>query len=136
MAILEAVLVKTLEGEHISAYTPVRSTVQGIGNTPATIETADAFYQFSAQDARILAQTIAPDLDPEQVKEDLLKPYQDKAAAALKEMTETVESWTRELIAARQSQWEGHQLADSMENLLLALSPVLVTLREIKDGDL
>ena len=32
--------------------------------------------------------------------------------------------------------WEGHQLADSMENLLAALAEPLVALREIKDGDL
>lgn len=131
MSVREATAVITNQGL-IYAYPPV----YGMQPVPATITTPGVNYSFTQKEARVLAQIIAPDLAPEQVKEDLLKPYQDKAAAALKEMTETVESWTRELIAARQSQWEGHQLADSMENLLAALAEPLVALREIKDGDL
>lgn len=131
MSIREATPVESHQGT-VFVYPPVF----GMQPLPAEISTPPGNFRFTQTEARHLAQTICPDLAPEQVKEDLLKPYQDKAAAALKEMTETVDSWTRELIAARQSQWEGHQLADSMENLLAALAEPLVALREIKDGDL
>lgn len=114
----------------------VCAATSGMQPLPAEIDTGEVAYLLERNEAHALAAAIAPDLAPEQVKEDLLKPYQDNAKAAHADLTETVESWTRELNAARASNWEGHQLADSMENLLLALSPVLVTLREIKDGDL
>lgn len=134
MSIREAVPVETHKGV-VFAYPPAGTRLLPSG-LPAEIATPRGSFRFSQTEALVLAKTIAPQLDPEQAKQDTLKPYQAKAKAAHEDLTETIESWTRTLNAARSGQWSGYSVAESLEELLLALSEPLTALREIKDGEL
>lgn len=134
MSIRESTPVESDRGL-VDVYPP-RPDLEWPVDQKAKITSPWVTLRFVPEEARLLAQTICPDLDPEKVKDTLTKPYRDKAAAAHAELTETIESWGRTLQAARTADWSGFLVADSMEELLLALSEPLVTLREMKDGDL
>lgn len=134
MSTREATAILTSRGV-VYAYPPVDGQAPLVP-VQATIAVPSGNYHLSAVEAELLAKTIAPHLDPAPLLDAQLKQVKDKAAAAHTDLTETISSWTRELDASRQAQWPGEVVAESMENLLLALSETVVALRELKDGEL
>lgn len=134
MSITEAVPIETNQGT-IYAYPPKGDP--RISGQRAEISTPGANYNFSEREAQLLAETISPAAQTrEEIADEATQPYQDKARVALQDLRETITSWTRSLNAAREGEWSGSLVADSMEELLLALSETVVSLSELSEGNL
>lgn len=112
----DAVYIRNLNGYTAIAYPPlyIRATNEHLS---ARFEGAE----FSKEQAELLAQTIAPQLFPEEGTEPWRKPIREVYA----DLAETVQSYTRDLSASKAGGWDEEAVTESLSSLLDALNGTL-----------
>jgi hypothetical protein len=94
---------------------------------PAQLEIHDQTLSLFAEDAELLARTVAPQLFPEEGTEPWRKPIRETYV----DLSQTVRSYGRDLFASREANWDAGALTQSLSGLLDALQGTLDRLEKL-----